>query len=235
LLIASSAMVRNVSTEVLVIPIGPLRTNVALLGDSARREAVVIDPAIPSLERLTRELATRGWRLVLALSTHGHWDHTGELAALSAHIHATENRVLPIAVHAFDRHRLETPQPLAAPFPIPAIVPTRELADGDRITAGAIDLQVLHTPGHTEGSISLLDATAGVLYSGDTLFRGAWGRTDLPGGDASAMLASLERLAAIDERTRVIPGHGRETTIGAERAWIASAVAARSLDARASR
>ena len=171
-----------------------------------------------------------GWRLVLALSTHGHWDHTGELAALSAHVRATEGRELEVAVHGLDRPRLERPSPLAAPFPIPAVVPTRDLEEGDRITAGVVDLVVLHTPGHTEGSISLLDAEAGLLFSGDTLFRGGWGRTDLPGGDAVAMLTSLERLARIDEATRVVPGHGRETTIGAERSWIATAVAARSLE-----
>lgn len=216
--------------ELLVLPVGPLRTNVALIGDPARREAVVVDPAIPSLEPLVDALATRGWRLVLALSTHGHWDHTGELAALSAHVRATEGRELEVAVHGLDRPRLERPSPLAAPFPIPAIVPTRDLEEGDRITAGVVDLEVLHTPGHTEGSISLLDAEAGLLFSGDTLFRGGWGRTDLPGGDAVAMLTSLERLARIDEATRVVPGHGRETTIGAERSWIATAVAARSLE-----
>ena len=106
--------------ELLVLPVGPLRTNVALIGDPARREAVVVDPAIPSLEPLVDALATRGWRLVLALSTHGHWDHTGELAALSAHVRATEGRELEVAVHGLDRPRLERPSPLAAPFPIPA-------------------------------------------------------------------------------------------------------------------
>jgi glyoxylase-like metal-dependent hydrolase (beta-lactamase superfamily II) len=211
------------SAELLVLPIGPLRTNVALIGDTDRREAIVIDPAIPSLADLVARLAEREWRLVLALVTHGHWDHTGELAALAEHVQQHEGRALPIAVHERDRHRLEDPRPLAAPFPIPAVIPTRDLREGDHIHAGEINLAVLHTPGHTEGSISLHDAAAGVLYSGDTLFRGAWGRTDLPGGDAVAMLASLQRLAGLDPATRVIPGHGRETTIAAEHAWISSA------------
>jgi len=220
-----------VSAELLVLPIGPLRTNVALIGDADRREAIVVDPAIPSLAELTTRLAGRGWRLILALSTHGHWDHTGELAALAAHVRQHEGRELAVGVHPLDRHRLERPQPMAAPFPIPAVVPTRDLLEGDRIRAGSIDLEVLHTPGHTEGSISLHDRGAKVLYSGDTLFRGAWGRTDLPGGDEVAMLASLARLARLDPETRVVPGHGRETTIGAEAAWIAGAVQAGSLAA----
>ena len=141
--------------EVQVLPIGPLRTNVVLVGDPVRREAIVVDPAIPSLAELTTQLAERGRRLVLALATHGHWDHMGEMAALAAH-HATHHHEeLPIGVHPLDRHRLINPQPLAAPFPIPAVVPTRDLNDGDRITAGSINFTVLHTPGHTEGSISV--------------------------------------------------------------------------------
>ena len=113
---------------------------------------------------------------------------------------------------------------MAAPFPIPAVIPTRDLQEGDRITAGEINLLVMHTPGHTEGSISLHDGAAGILYSGDTLFQGAWGRTDLPGGDDAAMIASLARLAALDPATRVIPGHGHETRIGDESDWIARVV-----------
>mgnify|MGYP006271789657 FL=1 len=212
------------TAEPIVVPIGPLRTNVVLLGDAARREAIVVDPAIPSLAEISARLAARNWRLVLALSTHGHWDHTGELAALVDHVRVSEGRELPVGAHPLDRHRLVDPQPMAAPFPIPSVIPTRDLVEGDRVRAGSIDLQVLHTPGHTEGSISLVDVRAGILYSGDTLFRGSWGRTDLPGGDDLAMLASLQRLAALPPETRVVPGHGRSTTIADERDWIASAV-----------
>ena len=212
------------TVELLVLPIGPLRTNVSLIGDTARREAIVIDPAIPSLAELVAQLATRNWQLVLALSTHGHWDHTGELAALASHVRVHEGRELAIGSHPLDRHRLEDPRPMAAPFPITAVIPTRDLQEGDQITAGEINLLVMHTPGHTEGSISLHDRAAGILYSGDTLFQGAWGRTDLPGGDDAAMIASLTRLATLDPATRVIPGHGHETRIGDESDWIARVV-----------
>ena len=168
------------SAELLVFPAGPLRTNVALIGDPARREAIVIDPAIPSLAELVAALAEREWKLVLALATHGHWDHMGELAALAGHVRAHESRELAIGSHPLDRHRLEAPRPMAAPFPIPAVIPTRDLSEGDRIRAGAINLLVMHTPGHTEGSISLHDEGAGILYSGDTLFQGAWGANRSP-------------------------------------------------------
>jgi len=217
------------AAELLVLPIGPLRTNVALIGDAARREAIVIDPAIPSLAELVGALAVREWKLVLALATHGHWDHMGELAALSEHVRTHESRELAIGSHPLDRHRLEDPRPMAAPFPISAVIPTRDLSEGDRIRAGAVNLLVMHTPGHTEGSISLHDVEAGILYSGDTLFQGAWGRTDLSGGDDAAMIASLGRLAALPAETRVIPGHGAETTIGNERHWISDVVSSRRL------
>lgn len=217
--------------EVQVLPIGPLRTNVVIVGDVERREAIVVDPAIPSLAALTAYLAERNWRLVLALATHGHWDHMGEMAALAAHHTAHHHETLPIGVHPLDRYRLVEPQPLAAPFPIPAVVPTRDLNDGDRISAGSINFTVLHTPGHTEGSISLFDQSAGLLLSGDTLFFGGWGRTDLPGGDAAAMLNSLSRLRTLDPATRVIPGHGRETMISTETAWIDNSIRTKSLTA----
>ena len=219
------------SAEPIIVPIGPMRTNVVLLGDIERREAIVVDPAIPSLAEISARLAARSWRLILAISTHGHWDHTGELAALADHVRTSEGRELPIGVHPLDRHRLVDPQPMAAPFPIPSVIPTRDLVEGERIRAGSIELAVLHTPGHTEGSISLVDVRAGIVYSGDTLFRGSWGRTDLPGGDDHAMLASLQRLAALPPETRVVPGHGRTTTIADERDWIASAVQMGSLTA----
>jgi glyoxylase-like metal-dependent hydrolase (beta-lactamase superfamily II) len=99
-------------------------------------------------------------------------------------------------------------------------VPAVELAEGGRIAFGAIDLVVLHTPGHTEGSVCLLDREAGLLFSGDTLFAGAWGRTDLPGGSEEAMDASLIRLSRLEPSLQVLPGHGGITTIERERPWL---------------
>ncbi|MGZ6268253.1 MAG: MBL fold metallo-hydrolase, partial [Candidatus Limnocylindrales bacterium] len=125
-----------------------------------------------------------------------------------------------IAVHPLDREMLLRPQPLFAPFPIPPSVPAVDLAEGGRVKFGEIDLEVLHTPGHTEGSVCLLDRTTGLLLSGDTLFARSWGRTDLPGGSEEQMAESLSRLAGLDERLRVLPGHGPATTIEAERHWL---------------
>jgi glyoxylase-like metal-dependent hydrolase (beta-lactamase superfamily II) len=207
--------------ELLSRTVGPIGTNVYVLADSGTHEAIAIDTAIPSVAWLSGILEERGWKLKLIVSTHGHWDHVGDNAAVQAwtHDHQPGDEVR-IAVHPLDRDMLVHPQPLFAPFPIPPSVPAVDLAEGGRVKFGEIDLEVLHTPGHTEGSVCLLDRTNGLLLSGDTLFAGSWGRTDLPGGSDEQMAESLSRLAGLDEQLRVLPGHGAATTIGAERHWL---------------
>src|SRR6185369_12118223 len=110
-----------------------------------------------------------------------------------------------IAVHALDRDRLISPAARTAPFEVAPIVAAVDLKDGDHIVFGAIDLEVLHTPGHTPGSICLLTGSGGVLFSGDTLFSGAWGRTDLAGGSPAQLVDSLRRLAGLSDSVRVFP------------------------------
>jgi glyoxylase-like metal-dependent hydrolase (beta-lactamase superfamily II) len=194
--------------------VGPVATNVHVLADARTREAIAIDTATPSLAWIADELAARDWTLKLIVSTHGHWDHIGDNAAVAEHTGAD------IAVHPLDRERLTDPQPLWAPFEIVPSVPAVELAEGGEIRFGEIRLRVLHTPGHTEGSVCLLAADEGLLFSGDTLFAGGWGRVDLPGGDPAAMVASLVRLLDLEDGVQVRPGHGPETTIARERAWM---------------
>lgn len=194
--------------------IGPLATNVHLVADERSREAIAIDTAIPSLAWISEELEARGWTLKLIVSTHGHWDHVGDNAAVAEHTGAS------IAVHPADRQRLTKPEPLWAPFEIPPSVPAVELAEGGVIRFGELRLEVLHTPGHTEGSVCLLVRDEGILFSGDTLFAGGWGRVDLPGGSPEAMADSIARCAGLDDSTRILPGHGAATTIRRERPWI---------------
>jgi hydroxyacylglutathione hydrolase len=194
--------------------IGPIATNVHVLADARTGEAIAIDTATPSLVWIADELAARDWTLKLIVSTHGHWDHIGDNAAVAAHTGAD------IAVHPLDRERLTDPHPLWAPFEIVPSVPALDLAEGGEIRFGEIRLRTLHTPGHTEGSVCLYDADGGRLFSGDTLFAGGWGRVDLPGGDPDAMVASLGRLLDLEDAVQVHPGHGQATTIGRERAWL---------------
>jgi glyoxylase-like metal-dependent hydrolase (beta-lactamase superfamily II) len=194
--------------------VGPVATNVHLLADARTREAIAIDTAIPSLDWIADELRERDWTLRLVVTTHGHWDHFGENASVAEHTGA------PIAVHPLDAARLTDPQPLWAPFEIPPCVPAVDLAEGGEVRFGEIRLTVLHTPGHTEGSVCLWSADEGLLFSGDTLFAAGWGRTDLPGGSDDQLVESLIRLSTLEDSVRVLPGHGRETTIGRERPWL---------------
>ncbi len=200
--------------ELLHRVVGPLSTNVYVLGDEASREAIAVDTATPCAAWLTGELASRGWTLKIIVSSHRHWDHIGDNAALMSSTGAR------LAAHLLDRHGIEHPAPIAAPFPIPPSVPALDLAEGGVVRFGSIRLTVLHTPGHTEGSVCLLAPDEALLFSGDTLFAGGWGRIDLPGGSRDQMVDSLARLTGLDDHVRVLPGHGPGTTIGRERPWL---------------
>ena len=165
--------------ELLYRAVGPLATNVYAIGDEASREAIAIDTATPCAAWLTELLATRGWTLKLIVSSHRHWDHIGDNAAV---IEATG---AALAAHVLDRPGIERPEPLYAPFAIPPSVPAVELAEGGSVRFGSITLEVLHTPGHTEGSVCLLAREEGLLFSGDTLFAGGWGRAPRAGRRAA--------------------------------------------------
>jgi glyoxylase-like metal-dependent hydrolase (beta-lactamase superfamily II) len=203
--------------------IGPIATNLYVLGDEASGEAIAIDTATPCVEWLTATLAERGWSLKIIVSTHWHWDHIGDNAA------AQEATGAQIAAHTLDRALIEAPPPNAAPFPIPPSVPAIELAEGSKIRFGAIELDVLHTPGHTQGSVCLMSAADRLLFTGDTLFTGSWGRTDLPGGSDEQMVDSLARLATLADDLRALPGHGGPTTIGDEKPWLEQVARSRML------
>jgi glyoxylase-like metal-dependent hydrolase (beta-lactamase superfamily II) len=203
--------------------VGPIATNLYVLGDEASGEAIAIDTATPCVEWVTASLAERGWSLKLIISTHRHWDHIGDNAPLA------EATGAQIAVHVLDRHGLEHPQPIMAPFPIPPSVPAVDLQERSRIRFGEVDLEVLHTPGHTEGSVCLLAGSERLLFTGDTLFAQGWGRTDLPGGDESQMIGSLARLSGLPADMRVLPGHGPQSTLEREQPWLANVARERRL------
>jgi len=193
---------------------GPMATNVWVMGDIRTREAIAIDTATPSVRWLTQQLADEGWQLRFLISTHRHWDHIGDNAEVVIATGAT------LAVHHDDRHGLEAPDPMSAPFAIPSSLPALDLAEGGHIRFGDVDLTVLHTPGHTEGSVCLLSDEDHVLVTGDTLFAGGWGRTDLDGGNEEQMIESLARLSMLEDGLAVLAGHGPQTVLGREKPWL---------------
>jgi hydroxyacylglutathione hydrolase len=195
-------------------PVGPLHCNCTILGDEVTREAMVVDPGDNIPEILSR-LHKHGLTLRQIVVTHAHIDHVGGAAQLrkatGAPVVMNQQDLGLLGMMEMQAGWLGVPTPEVAP-------PDASAEDGQTIGLAALPAQVLHTPGHTQGSICLLFPDQHLLLAGDTLFAGSIGRTDLPGGDGHQILRSLrDRLLVLPDATRVVPGHGPETTIGEER------------------
>ena len=186
--------------QIHTLPLGDYQTNCYILHQEENRDCVVIDPGYEP-EIILSYLSEKGLTLQAILLTHGHFDHVGAVRELAAQ---TDCRVYI------------NPKDLSLPPMLTAgpLYYTNTYGEGDRLDIAGISFRVLETPGHTPGSVCLI--TENNIFSGDTLFRGSCGRTDLPGGDYRAMKASLERLAALREDYNVYPGHGSNTTLAWE-------------------
>lgn len=150
----------------------------------------------------------------LAIATHGHWDHVSDLAEL-------QREGIPVAGHPADNSFFENPAAgrTDIPFVIDPIKLDRRLADGDRISVGDVDLQIVHTPGHTPGGVCVWVAEGEVMFTGDTLLKGGAGYLERPEVDALALATSIRRLSEFPSATKIYPGHGAPTTIG-EETWL---------------
>lgn len=187
--------------KITVFQLGTLQTNCYIAEDTQTKTCALIDPGA-SGEYLADWLDGNGLQPRCVLLTHGHYDHVGGVAALREHY-----RDLPVYVH---------PAETAMPRELHAGLQWTDLyEEGDVVTMDSIAFRVLHTPGHTPGSVCLL--AENVLFSGDTLFAGCCGRTDFPGGSWKDMVRSLTRLAGLPGDYRVLPGHDTETTLERER------------------
>jgi hydroxyacylglutathione hydrolase len=195
-------------------PVGQLQCNCTILGDPATHEAIVIDPG-EEIGRIHRRLTELGLKLTQILITHAHIDHIGGALRLKRLTGA------PILLNENDLPLLQMMEMQAGWLGVATPeteAPDASLQDGLRVGLNSYPAQVLHTPGHTQGSVCLYFAPLNLLVAGDTLFAGSIGRTDLPGGNSRLILDSIHaRLLVLPEETHVLPGHGPLTTIGEEK------------------
>lgn len=188
----------------------PFATNCWLVGAEGSDEALVVDPGF-SPERVLALLGAAGKRPVAVLATHGHFDHIGAAADLCGDD-------LPFYIHESDRLALADPEAWGSGFwspPVP-VKDVRDVVDGDVLEFAGFRIEVLHTPGHTPGSVCY--RTDGLVFSGDLVFAGSIGRSDFPNSSAEDMARSLRRFLSLPDELPVHPGHGPDTTVGSERA-----------------
>ena len=197
-----------------ILPVGMLQCNCSIFGDEKTREAIVIDPG-DNIDRILAILARHSLKVKAIVITHAHIDHIGGAAKLKAATGA------PVHMNASDQELYNQMDAQAAWLgmnpPERTSIDT-EARDGDTLALGEAVFHVLHTPGHTQGSISLWIPAENKLIAGDTLFRDSIGRTDLPGGNARQILRSIhDKLLTLPDDAAVIAGHGASTTIGREK------------------
>ncbi|MCP4111070.1 MAG: MBL fold metallo-hydrolase [Desulfobacteraceae bacterium] len=196
------------------LEVGPIMANCYIVGCEETKEAAVIDPG-DETERILLSLAESNLTVKYIIDTHGHFDHVGGNKKLKDATNA------PILIHSLDVPMLGHLSAAAAAWGLSADnspEPDRTIDEGDTISFGKITFKVLHTPGHSQGCISL--HTDGHVFVGDTLFSGSIGRTDLPGGDYNTLISSVRnKLFLLEDDVTVHCGHGPETTIGKEKQY----------------
>jgi glyoxylase-like metal-dependent hydrolase (beta-lactamase superfamily II) len=196
------------------LAVGPIMANCFIVGCKETHEAAVIDPG-DEADRILLALAQAKLTVKQIINTHGHFDHVGANKRMKAATGA------PILIHALDAPMLSMLSRSAAAWGMSAEdspSPDRTIDEGDEIRVGLLRLQVIHTPGHTPGGVSLI--ADGCAFVGDTLFAGSVGRTDFPGGDFDTLKSSIQKkLFALGDEVRVFTGHGPETTIGEEKRY----------------
>ena len=193
--------------KIISMQVGPIMTNCYILIDEESKKTAVIDPG-EDADRILAALREEDSQVEYILLTHGHYDHTTAVPELHAALPQAR-----IYIHQADANGAGSKL-----FPLASQVEDLLLYDeGDTLALGGLTIQVLHTPGHSPGSVTL--QVEDVLFSGDTLFAGSCGRTDLPGGSYDQMMASLKRLGELEGDFRVLPGHNAPSTLDREREY----------------
>jgi len=195
---------------------GIAATNCILVADEAAGQAVMFDAPDHTAEPLLAEAVKRGWELIGLWLTHGHFDHFADHAVVNGRFPGAK-----VLIHPRDASKLEHPalqtRLFGLPFTIPPRHPDGELADGQQLRIGSLEVAVIHTPGHSAGHVVFYLPKEAVLIGGDLIIGGSIGRTDLPDSNPDDMEASLRRVMALPDATRLFGGHGPSTTLGEER------------------
>jgi hydroxyacylglutathione hydrolase len=208
-------LLKSVMVLIKIFVCGPLQNNTIVISCPETKSAAVIDPAFDSYDKIEKYVDENDLKIDVVLLTHSHWDHIGNLSKIK------EKYGCKIYVHKSDNKNLEEPGKDGIPTlgkinPIKADV---FVEDEQRINIGKVEIDVLHTPGHSEGSVCYYLPKEKLLFSGDTLFKGSCGNVSFLNSDPEKMWRSLNRLSKLPKDVKVIPGHGDETTIGKE-SWI---------------
>ena len=201
--------------EIVSFTLGPVMTNVYLIADQLSGEAVVIDPADEG-EVIVAEARRRNWRIGSIWLTHAHFDHLAGAGAVANLV----NPPPPVAMHSDDYPlwRVQGGAPFFGMRIDPGPEPTLQLHHGDTLWVGGYQIEVRHTPGHTQGHVIFYCKEEKVVFCGDVIFQGSIGRTDLPGGDYHTLISSIENhILSLPDETRLLSGHGPETSVGRER------------------
>ena len=201
-----------------VFPAGPVETNAYILACTDTKKAWIIDAPKDCAAELIAEINLEGLSVEKIVLTHSHWDHIADLAELKKKFGC------PVVVHREDVGNVEHPgsDGLSLYFPIEGVIPDQILEGTEILTLGNMQIQVIHTPGHSPGCICFYIPEEKTLISGDTLFRGCMGRVDLPTSEPSRMWESLRALSKLPGDTKVYPGHGGSTSI-AQESWMKDA------------
>jgi glyoxylase-like metal-dependent hydrolase (beta-lactamase superfamily II) len=193
---------------------GIAATNAFVIADEASGDAVLFDAPDHTIAPLLDEIASRGWHLIGLWLTHGHFDHVAD--------HAVATKRFPdakVLIHPLDEPKLKNPK--LTRFHLPFTIPPRSadglLTDGQSLTIGSMPVQVIHTPGHSPGHVCFYLPSEKVLVGGDLIIMGAVGRTDLPDSNEEHLFESLRKVMKLPPGTRLLPGHGHESTLQEER------------------
>ena len=199
--------------DIKTIVAGPLHTNTYVITSGS--QALVVDPGVGATRHVSDLAESTHCEIVTIVNTHGHWDHSADNAELMRHTGAA------LYVHEQDADMIRAPSTqLDLPFDLEPANPTALMRHGEVITLNEYQLRIVHTPGHTPGSVCLLIESNRIMITGDTLFRGTCGRFDLTGGNEQDLHRSLRVLRQLDSGYLVYPGHGPTTTIRSEQAWL---------------